>query len=49
MSDKGEASAAKDKPKGVNQTCFSIFFRGCKLLKSVHPFISVAKIKRFRR
>ena len=45
----GEASAAKDKPKGVNQTCFSIFFRGCKLLKSVHTFISVAKIKRFWR
>ena len=45
MRDGGEVSAAKDKPKGVNQTCFSIFFRGCKLLKSVHTFISGDKDK----
>ena len=29
--------------------CFSIFFRGCKLLKSVHTFISGTKIGIIRR
>ena len=32
-------------PKGVGLTCFSIFFRGCKLLKSFHIIFSDAKIK----
>ena len=30
---------------GETSLCFSIFFRGCKLLKSFHFFISPAKIE----
>lgn len=41
----GRGECCKSKPQSVGKTCFSIFFRGCKLLKSVHTFISGDKDK----